>query len=270
MQRIQKAVLKAKDSLNQGAGQTPTRSTTGRMPAVEAPLENLEYTQTRVSPTHPDTLEQNRIVAGMLDNENSQTFRTLRTQVIQKMRENNWRSLAVTSPSEGEGKSMIAANLAMAIAMEVNQTVLLVDLDLKEPSQHTLFGIEQEYGFMDYIHGDVDLDQIMVNPGVERLVVVPGHGSIENSSEIISGPKMVSFFNETKTRYRSRIVIYDMPPILPTDDVLSSIGHIDSALLVLEDGKNTEKDIVRAMRQLQKTSLLGTVINKFHRGSWIL
>lgn len=263
MQRIQKAVLKAKSAVDQAAS---ARSSA----PIEAPIDEVRYTKTRIVNSHPDNLEENRIIAGMVDNANSQTFRTLRTQVIHKMRENNWRSLAITSPSEGEGKSLVAANLAMAIAMEVNQTVLLVDMDLKEPSLAKMFGIQQEYGFLDYIRGNATLEDVMVNPGVERLVVVPGYGSIESSSELISSPKMVSFFNETKTRYRSRIVIFDMPPILPTDDVLSSIQYVDSALMVLEDGKNTEKDIVRALRQLQRTSVIGTVVNKFHRGSWIL
>jgi protein-tyrosine kinase len=123
---------------------------------------------------------------------------------------------------------------------------------------------------LDYLLGQVSLDKVMVNPGVERLVVVPGRGKIVNSSELISSPKMVSFFAETKNRYSSRIVIYDMPPILPSDDVLSSIGNVDCALLVLEDGKNTEKDIVRSIRQLRNTAMLGTVVNKFHKGSWVL
>ncbi len=265
MLRIQKAVLKAKDSQEHKSMRNKTEGGIGN-----SPLEELKYTKTRVINNHPDTFEKNRVIAGFSNNAQSQTFRTLRTQVIQKMRENSWRSIAVTSPSEGEGKSLIAANLAVAIAMEVNQTVLLVDLDLRNPKVGELFSINQDRGFSDYIKGDVDLEDIMVNPGVERLVVVPGKGSMMNSSEIVSSPKMVSFFSETRTRYRSRIVIYDMPPILPSDDVLSSIGSVDCALMVLEDGKNSEKEIVRAARQLQKTSVIGTVLNKFHKGSWLL
>ncbi|WP_086934293.1 CpsD/CapB family tyrosine-protein kinase [Agarilytica rhodophyticola] len=264
MYRIQKAVLKAKEAEdNKPTTHKPKK-------AVGSPLEDLKYSRTRVMTSHPDHMEDSRIIAGFNNNANSQTFRTLRTQVIQKMRENNWRSLAVTSPSAGEGKSIITANLAVAIAMEVNQTVLLVDLDLKKPSLGEMFGVDQEYGLLDYLKGRTELENIMVNPGVERLVLVPGKGSIERSSEVISTPKMVSFFNETKARYKSRIVIYDMPPVLPTDDVLSSVKNVDCALLVLEDGKNPEKDIVRAVRQLQKTSLIGTVLNKYHSGGWLL
>lgn len=265
MLRIQKAVLKAK-----GEKDHQTIRASAETPSTNSPLEELRYSKTRVMNVHPDHMEDNRIVAGFPNHKHSQTFRTLRTQVIQKMRENNWRSLAVTSPSDGEGKSLVAANLAVAIAMEVNQTVLLVDGDLRNPSIASYFNIQQDRGFLDYLKGNVELEDIMVNPGVDRLVVVPGFGTTISSSEVISSPKMVSFFNETRTRYKSRIVIYDMPAILPSDDVLSSIGNVDCTLLVLEDGKNSEKDIVRAVRQVQSSPLVGTVVNKFYKGRWLL
>lgn len=265
MLRIQKAVLKAKDAeQHKLIRQRSEVATTG------SPLESLEYTKTKVESAHPEYLEEHRLIAGFPTNKQSQTFKTLRTQVIKKMRENNLRSLAITSPSSGEGKSLIAANLAVAISMEVNQTVLLVDSDLRNPGVGEYFGIENDKGFLDYLKGNVELEAIMTNPGIDRLVVVPGHGRAINSSEIISSPKMKSFFSESRTRYRSRIIIYDMPPILPSDDVLSSIGNVDCVLLVLEDGKNSEKDIVKAVRQLQGTPLLGTVVNKFQKGRWMI
>ncbi len=267
MLRIQKAVLKAKDAQEH---KTIKKATETPSSDVGSPLENLKYSKTKVISPSPDSLENNRIISGYTNNANSQTFRTLRTQIIQKMRDNNWRSLGITSPSEGEGKSLVAANLAVALAMEVNQTVLLVDLDLKKPALGELFDIQTELGFYDYLKGEAKLEDILVNPGIDRLVVVPGRGTIYNSSEIVSGPKMVSFFNETKMRYKSRIVLFDMPPVLPSDDVMSAIGNIDCSLLVLEDGKNSEKDIVRAVRQMQKTPLLGSVVNKFHKGGWLL
>lgn len=265
MLRIQKAVLKAKSQQQHQSVRKRTESA-----PQNSPLEELKYSQTRVTNIHPDHLENQRLIAGFPSHKTSQTFRTLRTQIIHKMRENNWRSIGITSPSEGEGKSLLAANLAIAIAMEVNQTVLLVDMDLRSPSLAQYFDIQQDQGFLDYLKGKIELEDIMVNPGVDRLVVVPGFGTTISSSEIISSPKMVSFFTEARTRYKSRIVIYDMPAILPSDDVLSSIGNIDCGLLVLEDGKNPEKDIVRAVQQLQGTPLVGTVVNKFQRGGWMI
>ena len=265
MYRIQKAVIKAK---KHGAGANPIQR--NYAPSTESPLEKLEYTTTQVVPCHPDQLEKNRIVAGFSNNDHSQLFRTLRTQVLQKMRANNWKSLAITSASPGEGKSVVASNLAVAIAREVNQTVLLADVDLTNPGLIDCFGIQPDKGLADYLKGEATLEEIIINPGLERLVILPGSGSLINSSEIISSPKMVSLFQETKSRYKSRFVIYDMPPILPTDDVLSSVGHTDAVLLVVEDGRNSQKDLERAVRQLKGTAFMGYVLNKFHKGSWLI
>ena len=265
MYRIQKAVIKAK----KGSGAEKTIKRTPRAP-TESPLENLEYTQTQVIEAHPDELESQRIVAGFANAPQAQIFRTLRTQIIQKMRKNQWRSIGITSASDSEGKSLIATNLAIAIAREVNQTVLLVDLNLTQPKLANCFGIKPEKGLSDYLKGDASIEDIMINPGVERLVLIPGHDSLMNSSEVISSPKMVSFFQETKNRYKSRIIIYDMPPILPTDDVLSCVQNVDSTLLVVEDGRNSKKDIERSMRLIKGAPFLGYIINKFHRGSWLI
>ncbi len=265
MLRIQKAVLKAK-----GEQQHQTIRKRSDVQNANSPLEELQYSQTKVMNVHPDYLEENRIVAGFPNNKNSQIFRTLRTQTLQKMRENGWRSIGITSPSSGEGKSLVAANLAVAISMEVNHTVLLVDLDLRNPGLAKSFNISPKVGLLDHLKGNADLEDIMVNPGIERLVVVPGCGTTPSSSEVVSSPRMLSFFNETRARYKSRIIIYDMPPILPSDDVLSCIENIDCAMLVFEDGRNSEKEVVRAVRQIQNTPVVGTVVNKFRKGRWLI
>ena len=261
MFRIQKAVNKARSE---------NRSALTPSPGFDSPLEGLRYTTTEIIPTHPDIMENKRVVAAFANNPISQVFKKLRTQVIQTMRQNQWRSLAITSPSEGEGKSLVAANLATAIAMEVNQTVLLVDLDLKNPTIADYFGIQHKYGIHDYIKGEATTEDILVNPGIDRLVLVPGRGTMHSSSEVVSGPRMLSFYNEVRSRYKSRIVIFDMPPVLPTDDVLSAIGNVDCSLLVLEDGRNPAKDIERALTQMTGSECIGYILNKFHKSSWII
>ena len=102
----------------------------------------------------------------------------------------------------------------------------------------------------------------MVNPGVERLLLLPGVGSVDNSSELISSPRMVRLFNEVTQRYKSRIVIYDMPAILPRDDVLTALNHVDCFLMVLEEGRDSEADIRKAIQSMQNANIVGTVVNK--------
>jgi capsular exopolysaccharide synthesis family protein len=186
----------------------------------------------------------------------------LRTQVLQKMRQNDWQTIAITSPTAGEGKSLVSANLAVAIAMELNQTVLLVDMDLRNPSIASYFGLNVEAGLKEYLEEDLYLHHVLVNPGVERLVILPGKGRAEDSAELLSSPKMASLVKDIKSQYNSRLIIFDVPPLLQTDDVLMSSNYFDCTLLVLEDGKNNEENIKKSLQLLEGTHLVGTVLNK--------
>lgn len=270
MDRIQKALDKAREK---HAQQQPVvkdkvaSDTAISARGVEDPLENnqleaIAYSQTKVVEVPNTTLERNRIIAGFYNNPQSAVFRMLRTQVLKKMRSNRWQSLAVTSPTAGEGKSVVAANLAIAIAMELNQTVLLVDMDLRNPSVHRYFGLKPSIGLRDYLSGKYELSEVLMNPGIKRLVILPGLGRAEDSAELLSSPKMASLVADIKAQYDSRIIIFDVPPVLQTDDVLLSAGYFDSTLLVLEDGKNTEANITKSLQLLEGSHLLGTVVNK--------
>lgn len=270
MDRIQKALDKAREkhAQQQPVVKNKVASDTAiSARGVEDPLENnqleaIAYSQTKVVEVPNTTLERNRIIAGFYNNPQSAVFRMLRTQVLKKMRSNRWQSLAVTSPTAGEGKSVVAANLAIAIAMELNQTVLLVDMDLRNPSVHRYFGLKPSIGLRDYLSGKYELSEVLMNPGIKRLVILPGLGRAEDSAELLSSPKMASLVADIKAQYDSRIIIFDVPPVLQTDDVLLSAGYFDSTLLVLEDGKNTEANITKSLQLLEGSHLLGTVVNK--------
>ncbi|EGL53337.1 CpsD/CapB family tyrosine-protein kinase [Methylophaga thalassica] len=270
MDRIQKALDKAKQK---HAGievepdntviQTETQEKTSfPEDPLAPPLQNIEYTQTKVVKTPQSVLENNRVIAGHYNNPQSAVFRMLRTQVLQKMRQNDWQTIAITSPTAGEGKSLVSANLAVAIAMELNQTVLLVDMDLRNPSIASYFGLNVEAGLKEYLEDDLYLHHVLVNPGIERLVILPGMGRAEDSAELLSSPKMASLVKDIKSQYNSRLIIFDVPPLLQTDDVLMSSNYFDCTLLVLEDGKNNEENIKKSLQLLEGTHLVGTVLNK--------
>jgi capsular exopolysaccharide synthesis family protein len=273
MDRIQRALDKAKQKQKQTGSENELEQTTSTVvldalvkskPKVSSTdnIENIAYSNTRVVETSYEELEKNRVIAGMYSNPNSTVFRMLRTQVLKKMRENHFQTLAVSSPTAGEGKSLIASNLAVAIAMELNQTVLLIDMDLRNPSISKYFSLSSELGLKDYLETDLALEDVLVNPGIKRLVILPGRDRAEDSAELLSSPKMASLVKDVKSKYNSRIIIFDVPPILQTDDVLLSSDYFDSTLLVLEDGKNKEVEITKALQLLEGHHLLGTVLNK--------
>lgn len=270
MDRIQKALDKAKrkhsetdiSEVNDSVDVSITVEDSLPLDPLAPSLDEIEYTQTKVIRTPASVLENNRVIAGLYNNPQSAVFRMLRTQVLQKMRQNDWQTIAVTSPTAGEGKSLVSANLAVAIAMELNQTVLLVDMDLRNPTVSKYFGLNVERGLKEYLQEDVYLHHVLVNPGIERLVILPGVGRAEDSAELLSSPKMSSLVKDIKSQYNSRLIIFDVPPLLQTDDVLLSSNYFDCTLLVLEDGKNNEENIKKSLQLLEGTHLLGTVLNK--------
>ena len=190
-------------------------------------------------------------------------FKILRTQVIHRLREHDWNVLGVTSPDQGEGKTLTAVNLAVSLAMETTQTVLLVDVNLTNPSVHEFFGLDDCPGLTDYLLDDEPLEDLLLHPGIDRLVLLPGGGAVSNSTEALTSPKMLALVEELKHRYQSRIVIFDLPPLLHTADVLAFSPYTDALLLVVEEGKTTSEEVQRAMSLVKKSHpLLGTVLNK--------
>ena len=268
MERIQKALNKAREQRDeQQAGVTPPASrhaATGRAAAPDSAnhLEEIAYSATLNVAVSEATLRMNRIIAGLINHLDADVFRVLRTKVLHLMREQDINSLAITSPTKGGGKSMVAANLAVSMALEKNHTVLLVDLDMRRPTVHTLFGIETGRGVADYLVDGVDIADLLVNPGLERLVVLPVGRPVPGSSELLSSKKMRQLVGELTERYATRIVIFDLPPLLHLDDALAFLPQVQSSLLIVEEGVNTQAEVRQSLHLLEGSNLLGTVYNK--------
>ncbi len=255
MDRITKAVERArKDNQSGGKASSGRRLGNGKSYGG-SPIRKISVSE--------DLLKENRIITNKINAEYSQVYKTLRTHVWHKMRTHGWNTLAVTSSNPGEGKSLTAINLAINLAlMEVEQTIILIDMDMRNPSVHRYFGLDPEFGVSDYLVTGTSLDDIMVDPGIGRFCVVPGSIALPNSSEILSSPRTARLIDEIKARFPSNIIIFDMPPILLTDDVLVLSPYIDSTLLVIEEGKTLAKDASRALDALGRNNLIGTVLNK--------
>ncbi|MGH1429592.1 MAG: CpsD/CapB family tyrosine-protein kinase [Neptuniibacter sp.] len=223
---------------------------------------SFEYTNTKVIKVDNETLIANRVIAQNKEDPRSTPFHMLRAKVLSELRKNNWSTLAISAPTPGAGKSLVTVNLAMSIAMEANQTVLVVDMDLRQPSIHQYFSIDPEYGVQDYIESDIEIEKMMINPGVERLSVLPGRKRMLNSSEKLASPQIKQLTEELKSRYESRIVIYDLPPLLVSDDVMVFLPYVDCSLLVVESGKNTQEEIDESLKLTSVKPMLGVVLNK--------
>jgi capsular exopolysaccharide synthesis family protein len=259
MERIKQALEKARQERGEPA---PSGSPAVRRSAAAAERPTISYTQTRVFEPSPEVLRRNRVMTGSESNPAVGAYKLLRTQVLQRLRERGWNALAITSPGPAEGKTLTAVNLAISIAREVNHTVLLVDLDLRNPSVHQYFGYVPEKGVSDLVLHGAQIPEVLFNPGLERLVVLPGREAMPSSSEILSSPAMVALVQDLKHRYPSRIVLFDLPPLLSADDAMAFAPYVDAALVVIQEGKTTREEVTRAIEFLRDLPVLGTVLNR--------
>ena len=259
MDRFRTALQLHKDQL----GQSRSGPQVGKTLSGQDVPPPIVYTKTRSLDIPLSTLRQRRVMAAYDKGPFVDAYKILRTQVMHRLRENSWNVLGVTSPGHGEGKTLTAVNLAVSLAMESAQTVLLVDADLRSPSIHEVFGLRDCPGLADYLLDNQPVEDLLVHPGIGRFVLLPGGRAISNSTEILTSPKMLALVEEFKNRYPSRIVIFDLPPLLHTADVLAFSPYTDALLFVVEEGKTTAEQLQRALTLVKNSRpVLGTVLNK--------
>ncbi|CAN4272144.1 Mrp ATPases involved in chromosome partitioning [Methylophilaceae bacterium] len=229
---------------------------------TENELGAINYLDTPVIKLDSAHLEKNRIVAQSKSDTNSYSFDSLRTQILQKMEENNWRTIAVVSPTPQSGKTLVSINLAISIAHQPQKTAILVDFDLRRPKVAAYLGIHTEKSMNDYLQDKAPLKDIIVNPGIDRLVIAPTMKPVSNSAETLSSNKVTNLIAELRDRYDSRIVIFDCPPVLNSDDAMVLLPQVDCILLVIGNGMSTQSEIEETLHHLPKENLLGVVFNK--------
>ncbi len=224
--------------------------------------KSIDYTQTRIVDANLNAVHDNRLVSFFDESYISAQYKILKTQILHKTKNEGLNTILVTSAGDGEGKSTTAANLAISLAREVVQTVLLVDADLRNPSLHHLFGIEPASGLSDYLLKNISLSELLINPGINKLTLLPGHRKFSDSAEIIGSPKMIELIHEMKNRYQDRYIIFDSPPLLGCADTLILSKYVDGVILVVEYGKTLNDQIKKSMELLKERNLIGTILNK--------
>jgi Mrp family chromosome partitioning ATPase len=216
-------------------------------------------------PLNPQIMERYCVLPQVEDQSALRAYKILRTRVLQRMVSNNWYSIAVTGATPGEGKTLTAINLAIAAAQDVNTWVFLVDLDLQRPQVATYLGMEFDKGLGEYLSGDgeLGLPDICYNvPGIERLAVIPNNRSLRHSSELLVSPRMTALTQALAAETPRRIVIFDMPPLLASDEVLAFAPQVDGLLLVLAEGISSRASLDKCKQVIGNTNLIGIVLNR--------
>jgi protein-tyrosine kinase len=231
-------------------------------PGRQPPAPQAQFAQTQCVTVSPNALRAHHITSGQERTPVSESFKRIRTQVLQQLRESGRNTLGIASPRSGEGKTTVALNLAVHTAMEPDWTVLVVETDIHHAGVCEALGLKAMPGLTDYLLRDVPLEQLLIDPGFGRCVLLPAGAPIPGSSEALGSARMQDLVSELKRRYPDRLVIFDLPPLLDAADGIAVLPWVEALVLVAQEGRTRAEDMVRSAELVGGERLIGTVLNK--------
>ena len=225
-------------------------------PAIEAPRAPAATTDHAAVGT---VIDSHLVAAHAPQSLAAEQYRSLRTRVKSAEHGRAVRTIIVTSPDKGDGKSLTAANLALTMAQEPQQRVLLIDADLRRASIHRLFGIAETPGLTDVLMGGASIDDALVSIADHHLTVLPSGIIPMHPGELLGSAAMRRVIDTLRTRFDR--ILNDMPPIAPLADVAIASAMADGILVIVRAGKTTKPAIERALSGLDMSKVLGLVLN---------
>lgn len=253
----QQAPSELRDAMLAAVAKSPQAARQGaRVPMVDewAPLEALKL--------DAELLEKNRIIAHRKSNPGHLPFDMLRTRLLNVLRTNNWTRLAITSPTKGCGKSMVSANLALSLGHQPDLKSMFFDVDMRMPAQAKNFGIKERFSMAEFLQGQIEPSAFLRRVGTNLAI---GFNTIPERApaELFHHERTKKVLSAALTRFRPNVVIYDLPPLLVSDDVMAFLPHVDCVLMVASAGVTTPKEISAAEQLLEdQTNFLGVMLNK--------
>lgn len=220
------------------------------------------YSRSRSVTLDPNILAANRCVAMFPASPEVEFYKVLRTRILRRTQEQGGRAVMITSAIPGEGKTVTAINLALTFAKEFEQTVMLVDGDLRRQSVHEVMGYESDRGLLDHLLDGMPVPDLIVWPGIEKLTVISGGKTILESSEVIASPRMRELIADMKARYPDRYMFFDVPPVLAGADAMAFTPLVDWIILVVQADKTPLPEVNRALQMLPKEKVLGLILNR--------
>ena len=261
MEKIQRA-------LDLAAANRPGGGAAEEVAVAERSAVRREFAPPPMEPAHRltvdwEALRENRIVDWSDRRPAAQAYRMLRTQVLQRARAHRLSTIGVISAANGEGKTLTAINLALGLAAEPNQFVLLMDLDLKRPSIAQTLRLPLSTGLEAWFSGSAKLEDLWCGlEGADRLFVLPTVAPVPDSSEALARASTSKMLQDLKERDPGRLMIIDLPPVLLSDDAITLAPHLDAVVLVVTEGRTRREDVSRVLELLGNTRVIGTVLNQ--------
>ena len=229
----------------------------------------LSYSKTKTIDADSETLLCNRVFAHKPGFLVTEQIEILRFQVLKQLDQLNANSLMITSATHGEGKTFISTNLAVSIAQNLDRTVMLIDADLRNRTrrhqsvENIFYNAYDGAGLSDYLQGRAKISDVLINPGIPRLTLLPRGQGLLDSPTLLESAKMEELVDEMKSRYSNeRIILFDGSAFLPNADALILSRFVDAVLVVVESEKVRVEGLKKMIDQLEERKIIGTVMNK--------
>lgn len=277
MEKIQSALAKARAERDakspKGEAPVPDRdaaSSTTKAQTRTKPERQQTVTSSALDATwkalplltlQPKLMKKNRIVA-LEGGRDAAGIDMMRTRVLQQMRDNGWRRLAITSPTAACGKSTIALNLAMSLQRQPDLRTVLMELDLRRPALTRMLGIERDLSFAHVLEGSRPFADNTLRYG-PNLAISANQRPWRDAAELLGGVHIPEALSDIEDAYAPDVMIFDMPPMLVSDDMMAFARHVDCVLLVAGAESTTVKEIDICETDLaSQTNVMGVVLNK--------
>ncbi|MBF0467968.1 MAG: polysaccharide biosynthesis tyrosine autokinase [Desulfamplus sp.] len=192
----------------------------------------------------------------------AEQFRLLKTAILFPDKGEPPRTIMVTSTAPGEGRSFVANNLAVTLANSIDEYVLLIDCDLRQPSIHPKFGFpDNTPGLSEYLTRKLPLSKVLLRNVIDKLTILPCGRPPDNPTELISSEQMRQLIAEVKTRYDDRYIILDSPPPYITAEANALAKQVDTIIIVVKTGKTRRDNLQTLVDTYGKDKILGIVKN---------
>jgi protein-tyrosine kinase len=199
------------------------------------------------------------------DSADAEGFKVLRGQILFPRGRQVPKSILVTSALPGEGKTYVSVNLAVSLASSIDESVIIIDADLRRPRLHRLFGYRVARGLHEYLIGGVRLDDLILESGIEKLSLLPAGKIARNAAELLSSNMMVQFLGKVKEKSEGWFVIIDSPPCHVMAETKSLAQHVDGIIFVVMANRTPRKDIEEAIDNLGRDKIIGIVFNGYEQ-----
>jgi len=171
--------------------------------------------------------------------------------------------MMVTSARPSEGKTFMAVNLALSMALEKDITVLLIDADVAQPTIPGVLGFEADRGLLDLLVDDqLDMSEVMIRTNIENLSVLPSGRDLPNANELLASAKMGALIKDIAERYPDRVIIFDTPPVLVRTETSVLATHVGQVAFVVEAEQTNETTVKESLELLSGCNNIGLILNK--------